>query len=248
MEHNRNTTCEKLSNLRKAISKNLLQAQSSTLTLSVFDEVDISPILEARDHLRKVHKISISLTGFFIKFCSIALQEFPLLNSYCKDDNIIFHQFSDISVAMSTKEGLVVPVIKNVDSLNLFKIEKKLFQLNYKAFKKKLTPEDIQKGTFTITNGGVFGSLISTPILNIPQSAILGIHKYQDKPVVIGKEIAIAKMMYITLSYDYRLIDNVLSNKFMRRIKDLVENATPATLMEAYSEDSLFENSSPDYF
>ena len=162
--------------------------------------------------------------SFFTKACSFALQEWPAVNAYISGDEIIHHDFCDVSIAVSAPKGLVVPVIRNAESLSMAEIERKVVELAKKARDNKLTLEEMQGGTFTITNGGVFGSLLSTPIINIPQSAILGMHKIQERPVVVNGQIVVRPMMYLALSYDHRIIDGRESVGFLVRVKELLEN------------------------
>jgi 2-oxoglutarate dehydrogenase E2 component (dihydrolipoamide succinyltransferase) len=162
--------------------------------------------------------------SFFAKACCYALQEWPSVNAYIDGENIVFHDYCDISIAVSAPKGLVVPVIRNAESLSMAEIEKKVVELAGKARDNKLSMEEMQGGTFTITNGGVFGSLMSTPIINIPQSAILGMHKIQERPVVVDGQVVVRPMMYVALSYDHRIIDGRESVSFLVRVKELLEN------------------------
>jgi 2-oxoglutarate dehydrogenase E2 component (dihydrolipoamide succinyltransferase) len=168
--------------------------------------------------------VNLGFMSFFTKACCYALQEWPAVNAYIDGDNIIYHEYCDISIAVSAPKGLVVPVIRNAESLGMAEIEKKVVELATKARDNKLALEEMQGGTFTITNGGVFGSLMSTPIINIPQSAILGMHKIQERPVVVNGQIVIRPMMYLALSYDHRIIDGRESVSFLVRVKELLEN------------------------
>jgi 2-oxoglutarate dehydrogenase E2 component (dihydrolipoamide succinyltransferase) len=162
--------------------------------------------------------------SFFAKACCIALQEWPAVNAYIDGDNMVFHDYCDISIAVSTPRGLTVPVMRNVESLSMADIEKKVVELATRAKDNKLTMEELQGGTFTITNGGVFGSLMSTPIINLPQSAILGMHKIQERPVAVNGQVVIRPMMYLALSYDHRIVDGRESVSFLVRVKELLEN------------------------
>ena len=162
--------------------------------------------------------------SFFAKACAIALGEWHSVNAYIDGDNIVYHDYADISIAVSTPRGLTVPVMRNVESMSMADVERKVVELAGKARDSKLTTEDLTGGTFTITNGGVFGSLMSTPIINIPQSAILGMHKIQDRPMAIGGQVVVRPMMYIALSYDHRIIDGRESVSFLVRVKELLEN------------------------
>jgi 2-oxoglutarate dehydrogenase E2 component (dihydrolipoamide succinyltransferase) len=219
---------EKMSNLRKTISRRLVEAKNTTAMLTTFNEVDMSKIMEIRnkfkDKFKEQHGVGLGFMSFFTKACCFALQEWPSVNAYIDGDEIIYHDYCDISIAVSAPKGLVVPVIRNAESLDMASIEKKVIELATKARESKLSLEEMQGGTFTITNGGVFGSLMSTPIINIPQSAILGMHKIQERPVVINGQIVIKPMMYVALSYDHRIIDGRESVSFLVRVKELLEN------------------------
>ncbi len=223
----RNERKEKMSNLRKTISRRLVEAKNTTAMLTTFNEVDMSAIMNIRkqykDAFNKAHGVNIGFMSFFAKACAIALSEWPAVNAYLDSDSIIYHDYADISIAVSTPRGLTVPVIRNVESLSMADIEKKVIELAGKARDSKLTTEDLQGGTFTITNGGVFGSLMSTPIINIPQSAILGMHKIQERPMVENGQVVVKPMMYIALSYDHRIIDGRESVSFLVRVKELLE-------------------------
>lgn len=219
---------DKMSNLRKTISRRLVEAKNSTAMLTTFNEVDMSRIMETRtkykDKFKELHGVNLGFMSFFTKACCFALQEWPSVNAYLDGDEIIYHSYCDISIAVSAPKGLVVPVIRNAESLDMAGVERKVVELATKARDSKLTLEEMQGGTFTITNGGVFGSLMSTPIINIPQSAILGMHKIQERPVVVNGQIVIRPMMYVALSYDHRIIDGRESVSFLVRVKELLEN------------------------
>ncbi|MGZ5189655.1 MAG: 2-oxoglutarate dehydrogenase complex dihydrolipoyllysine-residue succinyltransferase [Flavisolibacter sp.] len=225
---NRDEKKEKMSNLRKTVSRRLVEAKNTTAMLTTFNEVDMSKIMAIRtankDKFKEAHGVNLGFMSFFAKAVCFALQEWPAVNAYIDGDSIIYHQFCDISIAVSAPKGLVVPVIRNAESLSMSEIEKKVIELATKARENKLSMEEMQGGTFTITNGGVFGSLMSTPIINIPQSAILGMHKIQERPVVIDGQIVIRPMMYLALSYDHRIIDGRESVSFLVRVKELLEN------------------------
>ncbi len=229
----RNTKPEKMSNLRKTISRRLVEAKNTTAMLTTFNEVDMSGIMEIRtkhkDKFKELHGVNLGFMSFFTKACCYALQEWPAVNAMIDGENIIYHDFCDISIAVSAPKGLVVPVIRNAESLGMAEIEKKVVELATKARDNKLTIEEMSGGTFTITNGGVFGSLMSTPIINIPQSAILGMHKIQERPMAINGQVVIKPMMYVALSYDHRIIDGRESVSFLVRVKELLEN--PALLL-----------------
>lgn len=224
----RNVRKEKMSNLRKTISRRLVESKNTTAMLTTFNEVDMTRIMDIRkankDKFKEAHGVNLGFMSFFAKACAIALSEWPAVNAYIDGDELTYHDYADISIAVSTPRGLTVPVIRNVESLGMADIEKKVIELAGKARDSKLTAEDLQGGTFTITNGGVFGSLMSTPIINLPQSAILGMHKIQDRPMAINGQVVIRPMMYLALSYDHRIIDGRESVSFLVRVKDLLEN------------------------
>jgi 2-oxoglutarate dehydrogenase E2 component (dihydrolipoamide succinyltransferase) len=224
---------EKMSNLRKTISRRLVEAKNTTAMLTTFNEADMSAILAIRsahkDKFKEAHGVGLGFMSFFAKACAIALAEWPSVNAFIDGDQVLYHDYADISIAVSTPRGLTVPVIRNVESLSMADIEKKVGELAAKARDSKLTQEELTGGTFTITNGGVFGSLMSTPIINIPQSAILGMHKIQERPVVVDGQIVVRPMMYLALSYDHRIIDGRESVGFLVRVKELLEN--PAQLL-----------------
>ena len=219
---------EKMSNLRKTVSRRLVEAKNTTAMLTTFNEVNMQPIMDIRtkhkDKFKELHGVNLGFMSFFTKAVCYALQEWPAVNSYIDGDSIISHDYCDISIAVSAPKGLVVPVIRNAESLSMADIEKRVVELATKARENKLSLEEMQGGTFTITNGGVFGSLMSTPIINIPQSAILGMHKIEERPVVVDKQIVIRPMMYVALSYDHRIIDGRESVSFLVRVKELLEN------------------------
>lgn len=226
--YSRNVRQEKMSNLRKTISKRLVEAKNTTAMLTTFNEVDMTRIMEVRkqykDKFKELHGVNLGFMSFFAKACAIALGEWPSVNAYIDGDQLVYHDYADISIAVSTPRGLTVPVMRNVESLSMADIEMKVVELAGKARDSKLTAEELQGGTFTITNGGVFGSLMSTPIINIPQSAILGMHKIQERPMAINGQVVIRPMMYLALSYDHRIIDGRESVSFLVRVKDLLEN------------------------
>ena len=231
--NSRDEKTEKMSNLRKTISRRLVEAKNTTAMLTTFNEVDMSGIMEIRaknkDGFKTKHGVNLGFMSFFTKAVCFALQEWPSVNAKIDAENIIYHNYCDISIAVSAPKGLVVPVIRNAESLSMAEIEKKVVELATKAKENKLTIEEMTGGTFTITNGGVFGSLMSTPIINIPQSAILGMHKIQERPIVVNGQIVIKPMMYLALSYDHRIIDGRESVSFLVRVKEMLEN--PAQLL-----------------
>lgn len=224
----RNDRVEKMSNLRKTISRRLVEAKNTTAMLTTFNEVDMSAIMEIRtkykDKFKELHGVNLGFMSFFTKACTYALLEWPAVNAYIDGESVIYHEYCDISIAVSAPKGLVVPVIRNAESLSMAGIESKVVELATKAKENKLTIEEMTGGTFTITNGGIFGSMMSTPIINIPQSAILGMHKIQDRPMAINGQVVIKPMMYLALSYDHRIIDGRESVGFLVRVKELLEN------------------------
>ena len=224
----RNEKPEKMSNLRKTISRRLVEAKNTTAMLTTFNEVNMQPVMDIRnkykDKFKEIHGIGLGFMSFFVKACCYALQEWPSVNAYIDGDNIVYHDYCDVSIAVSTPRGLTVPVIRNAESLSMADIEKKVIEVATKARESKLTADDLTGGTFTITNGGVFGSLLSTPIINIPQSAILGMHKIEERPIAVNGQVVIKPMMYVALSYDHRIIDGRESVSFLVRVKELLEN------------------------
>lgn len=224
----RDEKVEKMSRLRRTISKRLVAAKNETAMLTTFNEVDMTRIMQIREQYKKSFEetkgIGLGFMSFFTKACAIALQKFPAINAYLEEENIIFHDFCDISIAVSTPKGLVVPVIRNAESLSFAEIEMEVKRLATLGRDGNLTMEDMTGGTFTITNGGVFGSLLSTPIINQPQSAILGMHKIQERPMAINGKVEIRPMMYVALSYDHRIVDGKESVGFLVTVKDMLEN------------------------
>lgn len=228
LSFSREQRTEKMSRLRKTISERLVFAKNSTAMLTTFNEVDCSAMMALRakygDKFKEKHGIGLGFMSFFTKACALALMKFPAVNGCIEDEALVYHDYADISIAVSTPKGLVVPVIRNAESLTMAGIEKAVKELAIKGRDGKLTMDDMTGGTFTITNGGVFGSLMSTPIINPPQSAILGMHKFEDRAVVINGKIEIRSMMYVALSYDHRIIDGKESVSFLVMVKDLLEN------------------------
>lgn len=226
--NSRNVRKEKMSNLRKTISRRLVESKNTTAMLTTFNEVDMGRIMEVRtkykDKFKELHGVNLGFMSFFAKACAIALGEWPAVNAYIDAEEIIYHDYADISIAVSTPRGLTVPVMRNVESMSMADVEKKVVELAGKARDNKLTMEELTNGTFTITNGGVFGSLMSTPIINLPQSAILGMHKIQERPMAVNGQVVIRPMMYLALSYDHRIIDGRESVSFLVRVKELLEN------------------------
>jgi 2-oxoglutarate dehydrogenase E2 component (dihydrolipoamide succinyltransferase) len=225
---------EKMSRLRKTISDRLVYSKNSTAMLTTFNEVDMTNINKIREKMaeafKKKHEVSLGMMSFFTKAVCLALEKYPAVNAYIEEGNLVFHDYCDISIAVSTPKGLVVPVIRNAESLSLAEIEKSVKALAIKGRDGLLTMDDMSGGTFTISNGGVFGSLMSTPIINPPQSAILGMHKVQDRPMVIDGKIEVRPMMYVALSYDHRVIDGKESVGFLVAVKDFLENPSKMLL------------------
>lgn len=221
---------EKMTSLRKTIAKRLVAVKQETAMLTTFNEVDMKPIMELRgkykDKFKEVHGVGLGFMSFFTKACAIALKEYPLVNSYIDGDEIVFNDYADIAIAVSAPRGLVVPVIRSAEKLNFAQIESEVVRLAGKARENKLTIEEMTGGTFTITNGGIFGSMLSTPIINAPQSAILGMHNIVERAVVVNGEIVIRPIMYVALSYDHRTIDGKDSVSFLVRVKQLLEDPT----------------------
>ncbi|MCO6495824.1 MAG: 2-oxoglutarate dehydrogenase complex dihydrolipoyllysine-residue succinyltransferase [Bacteroidetes bacterium] len=219
---------EKMSNLRKTIAKRLVMAKNETAMLTTFNEVNMKPIMDLRakykDSFKEKHNVSLGFMSFFTRACVLALQKWPAVNAFIDGDEIVFNDFCDISIAVSGPRGLVVPVIRNAETLSLAEIESEVKRLAIKARDNKLSIEEMTGGTFTITNGGVFGSMMSTPIINPPQSAILGMHNIVERPWVENGKIEIRPVMYIALSYDHRVIDGRESVSFLFMVKTLLEN------------------------
>ena len=229
----RNERAEKMSSLRKTISKRLVAVKNETAMLTTFNEVNMKPIMDLRakykDIFKEKHGVGLGFMSFFTKAVTTALKEWPAVNARIEGDQIIYSDFVDVSIAVSAPKGLVVPVIRNAESMSLHEIEKEIINLATKARENKLTIDEMTGGTFTITNGGVFGSMMSTPIINAPQSAILGMHNIIERPVAENGQVVIRPMMYIAMSYDHRIIDGRESVSFVVRVKQLLED--PARLL-----------------
>lgn len=229
----RNLRREKMTSLRKTISRRLVAAKNETAMLTTFNEVNMKPIMELRKQYKEMfkekHNVNLGFMSFFTKAVCVALQEWPAVNAQIDGNEIVYADFCDISIAVSAPKGLVVPVIRNAESLSFDQIEKEVVRLATKARDGKLTIEEMTGGTFTITNGGIFGSMMSTPIINQPQSAILGMHNIVERPMAVNGEVKILPMMYIALSYDHRIIDGRESVSFLVRVKQLLED--PARLL-----------------
>lgn len=224
---------EKMSPLRRTVAKRLVAVKNETAMLTTFNEVNMKPIMDLRgkykDQFKEKFGVGLGFMSFFTKAVTVALKEFPAVNGRIEGEEIIYNDFADISIAVSAPKGLVVPVIRNAESMTLAEIEKSVLTLALKARDSKLTIEEMTGGTFTITNGGVFGSMMSTPIINAPQSAILGMHNIVERPVAEKGEVVIRPMMYVALSYDHRIIDGRESVGFLVRVKQLLED--PARLL-----------------
>lgn len=233
-QFSRNVTRKKMSRMRRTIATRLKEAKNETAMLTTFNEVDLTEVMALRkkyqDQFVAKYGIKLGFMSLFAKACAKVLVEMPEVNAIMDDKELIYHDFADISIAVSTDDGLVVPVVKNVESLNFAEIEYAIKELATKARKGTLGLDEMQGGTFTITNGGVFGSMLSTPILNPPQSAILGMHNILDRPMAVNGEVKIRKMMYIALSYDHRVIDGSSAVTFLRRVKELIEDPTSLLL------------------
>lgn len=229
----RNERREKMTSLRKTISRRLVTVKNETAMLTTFNEVNMKPIMDLRAKYKEMfkdkHGVGLGFMSFFAKAVCTALKEWPAVNARLEENEIVYSDFVDISIAVSAPKGLVVPVIRNADSLALHEIEKEVINLATKARDSKLTIEEMTGGTFTITNGGVFGSMMSTPIINAPQSAILGMHNIIERPVAENGQVVIRPMMYVALSYDHRIIDGRESVSFLVRVKQLLED--PARLL-----------------
>jgi len=222
-----------MTRLRARIAERLVQAQSTAAMLTTFNEVDLKAVNELRarhrDRFEKEHGARLGFMSFFVKACVAALQRFPVVNASVDGNDVVYHEFYDVGVAVSTERGLIVPVLRNADQMGFGEIEKSVVGYATRAREGQLTLEELTGGTFTITNGGVFGSLLSTPILNMPQSAILGMHKIQERAVVVDGQIVVRPMMYLALSYDHRLIDGKEAVQFLVSVKESLED--PARLM-----------------
>ncbi len=219
---------EKMSSLRKTIARRLVAVKSETAMLTTFNEVDMKPIMDLRgkfkDKFKEKHEVGLGFMSFFVKAVTVALQDFPVVNAYIDGDELVYNDYADISVAVSTPRGLVVPVIRNAENLSFSGVEKEIVRLAVRARDGKLGLDEMSGGTFTITNGGTFGSMLSTPIINAPQSAILGMHNIVERAVVVNGEIVIRPIMYVALSYDHRTIDGKDSVSFLVRLKQLLED------------------------
>jgi len=226
-------TREKMTTRRKRIAENLLLSQSSTATLTTFNEIDMSAVSALRERMKekveKEHGVKLSFMPFFVKAATMALKTYPIVNTQIDGDSIIYKHYVNMGIAVASEAGLVVPNIKDADRKGMIEVSRDIGALAKKARDGKLAMEDLTGGTFTITNGGVFGSLVSTPIINFPQVGILGLHKTQDRPIAVNGQVVIRPMMYIALSYDHRVIDGQQAVLFLVRVKELMED--PATML-----------------
>jgi len=226
-------TREKMTTRRKRIAENLLLSQSSTATLTTFNEIDMSAVSALRERMKekveKQHGVKLSFMPFFVKAASMALKAYPVVNAQIDGDSIVYKNYVNMGIAVASDAGLVVPNVKDADRKGMIEVSRDIGALAKKARDGKLTMDDLTGGTFTITNGGVFGSLISTPIINFPQVGILGLHKTQDRPIAVNGQVVIRPMMYVALSYDHRIIDGQQAVLFLVRVKELMED--PATML-----------------
>lgn len=224
----RETRREKMTGLRKTIAQRLVAAKNTTAMLTTFNEVDMSAVMELRkkykDAFKDKHGVGLGFMSFFTKAACAALKQYPAVNGMIDGQEIVYHNYADVGVAVSTPRGLVVPVIRNAESMGMAAIESKIIELATRARDGKITIEEMQNGTFTITNGGIFGSMLSTPILNAPQSAILGLHNIVERPVAVNGQVVIRPIMYLALSYDHRIIDGRESVSFLKAIKEMIED------------------------
>ena len=218
----------KLTRLRQRIAERLKDAQDTAAMLTTFNEVDMSAVMELRSQYRdtfeKAHGVRLGFMSFFVKSCIVALKELPAVNAEIDGDELVYKNHYDIGVAVGTENGLVVPVLRNADQMSFAGVEHGIRELGLKARDGKLTMEEMIGGTFTITNGGIYGSMLSTPILNMPQSGILGMHNIVDRPMAVNGEVVIKPMMYVALSYDHRIIDGREAVSFLVRVKECIED------------------------
>jgi 2-oxoglutarate dehydrogenase E2 component (dihydrolipoamide succinyltransferase) len=224
----RNQNREKMSMLRRKIAERLVSVKNETAMLTTFNEVDMKPIMDVRakykDKFAKHHEVNLGFMSFFTKAVTEALKLYPAVNAQIDGNEMIFHDYADVGIAVSSPKGLMVPVVRNAEQMSLAEIEREIKRLAVKARDGKITPDDMTGGTFTITNGGVFGSMLSTPIINPPQSAILGMHNVVERPVAVNGKVEIRPIMYVALSYDHRIIDGKESVGFLVKVKEMLEN------------------------
>lgn len=241
----RDSKSERMSSLRRKLSERLVSVKNETAMLTTFNEVNMKPVMDLRKKWQtkfvEKHGIKLGMMSFFLKACSIALKEYPKVNAMLDGENMVTFDYADISVAVSTPKGLMVPVIRNVESLGLAEIERALAGLADKARSGKISVAEMSGGTFTVTNGGVFGSMMSTPLINPPQSAILGMHNIIERPIAMEGQVVIRPMMYVALSYDHRVIDGRESVGFLVRVKQLLENPTDMLFSGGNGEKALLE-------
>ena len=237
---NRKYITKKMSSLRRKISSRLVAVKNETAMLTTFNEVDMTEIFKIREKykesFKKKHKVNLGFMSFFTKAVTIALNEFKAVNSMVDGDNIVNYNYSDIGIAVSAPKGLMVPVLRNAELMTFIDIESEIKRLATKARDGKITLDEMLGGTFTITNGGVFGSMLSTPIINPPQSAILGMHNIIERPIAIDGEVFVRPMMYVALSYDHRVIDGRESVGFLVRVKECLENPFEHLMNRNYTE------------
>ena len=219
-----------MTRLRQTIARRLKEAQNTAAMLTTFNDVDMSAVIDARakykDLFEKKHGIRLGFMGFFVKAAALAAKDVPSVNASIEGEEIVYHDYLDVSVAVSAPKGLVVPVVRNADRMSFAEIEKTIDDFGKRAKEGTLTADDMTGGTFTVSNGGVFGSLLSTPIINPPQSAVLGMHRIEERPIVRDGQIVAKPMMYLALSYDHRLIDGREAVSFLVRVKEAIEDPT----------------------
>ena len=217
-----------MTSLRKTIARRLVAVKNETAMLTTFNEVDMKPVMDLRskykDQFKEKYGVGLGFMSFFTKAVCVALKDFPAVNAQIAGDEMIFHDYCDVAIAVSTPRGLVVPVIRNAEALSFNQIESEIGRLAARGREGKLSIEEMTGGTFTITNGGVFGSMLSTPIINAPQSAILGMHNIVERPIALKGEVVIRPIMYLALSYDHRIVDGRESVSFLVRVKELLED------------------------
>lgn len=222
-----------MSLLRRTAAKRLVEARHSAALLTTFNEIDLSAVRDLRKQFQEAfqskHGVKLGLMSFFVKACTDALKLVPQLNAEIRGMEIVYHNYHDIGIAVSTDRGLLVPVLRDVDRLSFAEIERAIADFGLRARENKVAPEELEGGTFTVTNGGVFGSLLSTPLVNPPQSGILGMHAVQDRPVAVAGQVVVRPMMYVALTYDHRIVDGREAVVFLRRVKETVEN--PARML-----------------
>ncbi len=227
---NRLEEIKPMSMIRRTIATRLVQAQTNAALLTTFNEVDMQPVMglrtKYRDAFQEKHGVKLGFMSFFAKAACEGLKRFPLVNAELRGNNIVMRHYCDIGIAIGGGKGLVVPILRNVEKMSFAEVERSIGDYSKKAMENRLVPEDLEGGTFTISNGGVYGSLLSTPIVNPPQSAILGLHSIQDRPVAVNGEVVIRPMMYLALTYDHRIIDGREAVTFLKTIKDVIEDPT----------------------